>query len=139
MRQLTWNDDLAATVASLRAPAPPPAEVRQAAAAIVDDVRAHGDAAVRAQTARLDRVELTEDYAVPAEEMAARLAALSPELRAALQIAAANIRAYHEREAVAPWRETLAQGQASARRSYRWAPPASTLPAASPTIRRRCS
>ena len=111
MRQLTWNDDLAATVASLRALAPPPAEVRQAAAAIVDDVRAHGDAAVRAQTARLDRVELTEDYAVPAEEMAARLAALSPELRAALETAAANIRAYHEREAVAPWRETLAQGQ----------------------------
>ena len=58
MRLLPWNDDVAATVASLRALAPPPAEVRQAAAAIVDDVRARGDAAVRAQTARLDRVEL---------------------------------------------------------------------------------
>ncbi len=111
MRQLPWNDDVAVTVASLRALAPAPAEVQAAARAIVDDVRARGDAAVRAQTARLDRVELGEDYAVPAAEMAARLAALAPELHVALETAAANIRAYHEREAVAPWRATLAQGQ----------------------------
>jgi histidinol dehydrogenase len=111
MRQLSWNDDVAATVAALRALAPPAAEVQSAAAAIVADVRARGDAAVRAQTARLDRVELPEDYAVPASELGARLEALSPELRGALETAAANIRAYHERESVAPWRETLAQGQ----------------------------
>ena len=111
MRQLSWNDDVAATVAALRALAPPAAEVQTAAAAIVADVRARGDAAVRAQTARLDRVELPEDYAVPAAELGARLEALSPELRGALEMAAANIRAYHQREAVAPWRETLAQGQ----------------------------
>ena len=111
MRQLPWNDDVAATVAELRALAPAPAEVRAAAEAIVADVRAGGDDAVRAHTARLDRVELPDDYAVPVEEMRAALAALSPELREALETAAANIRAYHEREAVAPWRETLAQGQ----------------------------
>ena len=111
MRHLPWNPDVAATVAELRALAPPPAEVQAAAAAIVADVRAGGDGAVRAHTARLDRVDLPEDYAVPADEMRARLAAVSPGLRAALETAAANIRAYHEREAVAPWRETLAQGQ----------------------------
>ena len=111
MRQLPWNDDVAATVAALRALAPAGAEVQTAAAAIVADVRARGDDAVRAQTARLDRVELPEDYVVPAAELRARLEALSPELRGALETAAANIRAYHEREAVAPWRETLAQGQ----------------------------
>jgi histidinol dehydrogenase len=111
MRQLPWNDDVAATVAALRAFAPPAAEVQTAAAAIVADVRARGDDAVRAQTARLDRVELPEDYAVSAAEPGAQLEALSPELRGALETAAANIRAYHEREAVAPWRETLAQGQ----------------------------
>ena len=111
MRQLPWNDDVVATVARLRALAPAPAEVQAAAAAIVADVRARGDAAVREQTARLDRVELAEEYAVPAAEIAAQLEALSPKLRAALEAAAANIRAYHEREAVAPWRETLAQGQ----------------------------
>jgi len=111
MRQLPWNDDVAATVAELRALAPAPAQVRAAAAAIVADVRAGGDEAVRAHTARLDKVDLPEDYAVPAAEMQASLAALSPELRAALETAAANIRAYHENEAVSPWRETLAQGQ----------------------------
>ena len=45
MRQLPWNDDVAATVASLRALAPAPAEVQEAAATIVADVRARGDAA----------------------------------------------------------------------------------------------
>ena len=44
MKHLPWNDDVAATVAQLRALAPPPAEVRAAAAAIVADVRARGDA-----------------------------------------------------------------------------------------------
>ena len=112
MRNLPWNDDLAATVAALRALAPPPAEVQAAAAAIVADVRARGDEAVRAQTARLDRVELAEDYAVPAEEMrGAARGALARSCAPRSRSAAANIRAYHEREAVAPWRETLAQGQ----------------------------
>ena len=111
MRLLPWNDDVAATVAELRALAPAPAEVRAAAEAIVADVRAGGDDAVRAHTARLDRVDLPADYAVPAAEMRAALEALTPELRESLETAAANIRAYHEREAVAPWRETLAQGQ----------------------------
>ncbi len=111
MRRLPWSADVSATVAALRALAPPPAEVRAATAAIIADVRARGDAAVRAQTARLDRVALAEHYAIPADELRARLDALSPGLRAALETAAANIRAYHEREAVAPWRATLAQGQ----------------------------
>ena len=111
MRHLPWNPDVAAVVAELRALAPPATQVQAAAAAIVADVRAAGDDAVRAHTARLDHVELPDDYAVPAREMLARLDALSPALREALETAAANIRAYHEREAVAPWRETLAQGQ----------------------------
>jgi histidinol dehydrogenase len=111
MRELPWNDDVAATVAELRALAPAPAAVEAAAAAIVADVRAAGDEAVRAQTLRLDKVELAEQYAVPADEMRACLDALAPELLGALETAAANIRAYHEREAVAAWRETLPQGQ----------------------------
>jgi histidinol dehydrogenase len=111
MRRLAWNRDVAATVAELRALAPPPAEVQAAAAGIVADVRVRGDDAVREQTARLDRVDLPEEYAVPAAELRARLDGLSPDLRAALETAAANIRTYHEHEAVAPWRETLAQGQ----------------------------
>ncbi len=111
MRQVSWNDDVGATVAALRALAPPPAEVHAAAAAIVADVRARGDDAVRDQTLRLDGVELADEYVVPVAELRARLDALAPALRAALETAVANIRAYHEREAVAPWRATLAQGQ----------------------------
>jgi len=111
MRLMDWDPDVAGVVAELRGLAPPPAEVQAAASAIVADVRAHGDDAVRAQTLRLDRVRLPESYAVPAGVMQACLRALTPELREALETAAANIRAYHEREAVAPWRATLAQGQ----------------------------
>ena len=111
MRRVSWSGGVPAIVAELRGLAPPPAEVQAAVAAIVADVRAGGDDAVRAHTARLDGVDLAQDYGVPPDEMHARLAALSPVLREALETAAANIRAYHEREAVAPWRETLAQGQ----------------------------
>ncbi|HET6475471.1 MAG TPA: histidinol dehydrogenase [Thermoleophilia bacterium] len=111
MRQLPWNDDIATTVAALRELAPAPAAVQAAVGAIVSDVRARGDAAVRELTARLDQVDLPTDYAVPSAEMGERLGALSHELREALEVAAANIRAYHEREPVVPWREALTQGQ----------------------------
>ena len=103
--------DVEAVVAELRGSAPSVAEVREAVTAIIEDVRAWGDDAVRAQTKRLDGIELPDDYRVPPEELRECLAALAPGLREALELAAANIRAYHEREAASSWRETLAQGQ----------------------------
>lgn len=111
MKTLPWSDDIGATVAALRGFAPPAAEVRAAVAAIVEDVRARGDEAVRAHTARLDGVDLPGDYAVPAAEKERSLAELAPALREALDLAAANVREYHRREAPAPWRATLPQGQ----------------------------
>ncbi len=111
MRRLPWNDDVAATVAALRGLAPPPDAVRAVVTTIIADVRERGDAAVRAQTSLLDRVELPPAYGVPPAELDARLGALTPGLRAALEVAAGNVRAYHEREAVASWRETLPEGQ----------------------------
>ncbi len=111
MRRLAWSDDVAVTVAALRAFAPLPAGVRAAVTAIVDDVRARGDDAVREHTQRLDGVALPPGYAVPAAAMRHRLSALAPGLRVALELAAANVRAYHEREAPRAWRETLPQGQ----------------------------
>jgi histidinol dehydrogenase len=111
MRQIAWRDDVAAVVAELRELAPPAAQVRAAVGGILDDVRAQGDAAVRAHTRRLDHVDLPEDYRVPPDELRECLAALAPELRLALGVAADNIRAYHEREAPQPWRQTLPQGQ----------------------------
>lgn len=111
MKRLTLAGDPSQTVAELRAFAPPQAEVRDAVTAIVGDVRARGDEAVRAHTRRLDGVELPPLYTVPGDALRAALEGLPPRLRAALALAAANIRAYHEREAPRPWRERLAQGQ----------------------------
>ncbi len=111
MRLLPWTGDVDAVVAELRGFAPPAAPVSAAVAAIVADVDARGDDAVREATARLDGVELPPSYAVTEAELAAALAALGPALRAALETAAANVRAYHEAEAPAAWRRTLAQGQ----------------------------
>jgi len=111
MKILPWSDDVGTTVAALRALAPSAAEVRAAVTAIVDDVRRRGDAAVRECSARLDGVRLPAGYGVPPAELRARLEALSPALRTALELAAENVRSYHEREAPGPWRETLGQGQ----------------------------
>ncbi len=111
MKVLPWAEDVAATVAALRAFAPPAAEVRAAVTEIVADVRARGDDAVRAHTSRLDGVELAADYAVSAQERRRRLAELAPGLREALELAAGNVREYHRREAPAAWRATLPQGQ----------------------------
>ena len=111
MKHLVLAADPEQTVTELRSFAPPPAEVAAAVTGIVEDVRAQGDAAVRAHTARLDKVDLPEQYGLPAAALEAALAGLRPDLRDALELAAANIRAYHEREAPRPWRERLAQGQ----------------------------
>src|SRR5689334_16918379 len=59
---------------------------------IVADVRARGDAAVRELTARFDGPEL-ESFAVATDGAVERV---SVDLREALTVAAANIRAYHE-------------------------------------------
>jgi len=111
MKTLPWSDDVGTTVAALRALAPPATEVRDAVTAIVDDVRSRGDAAVRDCSARLDGVRLPTDYGVPPAERRACLEALAPAFRTALELAAGNVRSYHEREASGPWRETLGQGQ----------------------------
>jgi histidinol dehydrogenase len=68
--------------------------------AIIDEVRAGGDAALRACTERFDGIAL-DDLRVPAGELDAALAAVPPDLRAALEAAAERIAAYH-RATVAP-------------------------------------
>jgi len=68
--------------------------------AIIDEVRAGGDAALRACTERFDGVAL-DDLRVPADECEAALAAIPSGLRAALEAAAERIEAYH-RATVAP-------------------------------------
>ncbi len=75
----------------------PVAAVRE----IVADVRARGDVALRALTARFDGCTVT-DLRVPPAEVQAALDATGPELRAALEYAAGEITAYHEAQRPAP-------------------------------------
>lgn len=75
------------------------ADVDAAVAAIIADVRARGDAALIEYTARFDRLTLTpETLAFSKEEIDAAIATVPAVEREALELAAARIRAYHERQ-----------------------------------------
>jgi histidinol dehydrogenase len=74
-------------------------DVDQVVANIIADVRARGDDAVLELTAKFDRLTLTEDtLRFSEEEIAAECAKVSVEDRAALEMAADRIRAYHSRQ-----------------------------------------
>lgn len=74
-------------------------DVAAAVRAILDDLRARGAAAVIDATAKFDRLHLTEEtLAVSPAEVEAAVAACDPEDLKALDLAAARIRAYHERQ-----------------------------------------
>lgn len=95
-------------------------DVDQAVAEIIADVRARGDAAVLELTARFDRMDLTAaGMAFSAEEIEAACASVSPEDRAALELAAERIRAYHARQM--PQDEAWVDG-AGAMLGWRWTP-----------------
>jgi histidinol dehydrogenase len=74
-------------------------------ARIIADVRARGDAALLEYTATFDGVKAASLAAleITAGEMRRAFEALPEEERAALQLAAARIRAYHERQTVPSW------------------------------------
>ena len=75
------------------------AGVDDAVAAILADVRARRDAAVAEYTRRFDRREpVAGSYELSRERWDARAAAVAPELRSALELAAQRIRAFHERQ-----------------------------------------
>ncbi|GGB87686.1 histidinol dehydrogenase [Novosphingobium endophyticum] len=71
-------------------------DVARDVADILAAVRERGDAAVADYTRRFDRHDLDESgWRIDAEDCRAAFAALKPELREALELAAARIRAYH--------------------------------------------
>ncbi len=72
------------------------------AAEICMAVAAHGDAAVRDFTTRIDGVELTGSE-VPRAEMEAARERIAPELRQALEHAATRIRDFHQHERYEGW------------------------------------
>ncbi|KPQ08263.1 MAG: histidinol dehydrogenase HisD [Rhodobacteraceae bacterium HLUCCA12] len=95
-------------------------DVDDAVAAIIDDVRRRGDAAVIELTERFDRLRLTPDtLAFGADEIAAECARVSPEDRDALELAAERIRAYHVRQRPQDARWTDPDG---AGLGWRWSP-----------------
>ena len=75
------------------------ADVGAAVADIINAVRARGDAALADYTARFDRLTLTPDrFRLTKGEIAAEAAKASPESVAALELATARIRAFHEKQ-----------------------------------------
>jgi histidinol dehydrogenase len=74
------------------------ASAAEAVRRIIDDVRAEGDAAVRRHTEAFDGAIAYEGLEVPQNELEAALGRIEPELRAALEMAAGRIRAYHEKQ-----------------------------------------
>ena len=86
-------------------------DVDRAVAAIIEAVRARGDAALIEHSRRFDRVDLAaQGIAVGEDEIDAARAACAPQALAALEVAAARIRAYHERQAPQDRRWTDAEG-----------------------------
>jgi histidinol dehydrogenase len=77
-------------------------EVRDSVAATVAAVRDRGDAAVAQLTARFDGWA-GDEWEVPAGERARALADLDPDLRAALERAAEQVRWFHERALPQDW------------------------------------
>jgi len=95
-------------------------DVDDAVATIIADVRARGDAAVIDLTARFDRLELTpETLAFSDAEIDAEIARVLPEDRAALELAADRIRAYHARQVPQDQQWVDAAG---ATLGWRWGP-----------------
>ena len=95
-------------------------DVDAAVAAIIARVRDEGDAAVIALTQQFDRLALTpETLAFSAAEIEAECAKVSHEDRAALELAADRIRAYHARQMPedAQWLEP-----SGAMLGWRWTP-----------------
>jgi len=81
------------------------AAVEETVRAIIEDVRARGDAALVEHTNRLDHRQAAgvAELAVDPARLAAAHAGLAGHTRAALEHAAARIRAYHEREVERSW------------------------------------
>ncbi len=73
------------------------ADVSGTVADIIADVRANGDAALLKYNARFDRAEGVA-LEVTGEELDAAYAAVDPELIRVMELAAENIRAFHERQ-----------------------------------------
>jgi len=97
MNRLEWSQlDAAARAAALTRPVQTvAAQTRQAVAELIGEVRAQGDDALRAITARFDGVQL-QALEVSAAEFDAAEQSVSPALRTSMEQAAERISRFHE-------------------------------------------
>ncbi|HEY9199059.1 MAG TPA: histidinol dehydrogenase, partial [Gammaproteobacteria bacterium] len=79
---------------------------------ILNDVRARGDAAVVEYTNRFDRMRAAgmAELEIPAARLQEALAALRPERRSALELAAQRLRVYADHQKLESWSYTEADG-----------------------------
>jgi histidinol dehydrogenase len=92
-------------------------DVARDVAAIVNEVRLRGDEALAEYTQRFDRHALGEQWRIEPETCRAAFEGLEPVLRAALELAAERIRAYHQGQLPADRDDTDAEG---VRMGARW-------------------
>ena len=119
-READFEVRFAAFLTTKREDAP---DVDAAVAAIIADVRARGDEAVIELTERFDRFVLSpERLAFTAGEIDAECARVPGAERAALELAAERIRAYHERQLP---QDALWHDATGATLGWRWTPVAS--------------
>ncbi|MGH8061322.1 MAG: histidinol dehydrogenase [Pseudoxanthomonas sp.] len=111
MNRLDWSlmDVEARRVALLRPVQQVAAETREAVAALLEQVRERGDAALREITARFDKVVL-EGFEVDEEEFAAAEVTVSGELKAAMREAAQRIETFHRAGIAQPYAVETAPG-----------------------------
>jgi histidinol dehydrogenase len=86
--------------------------VEAVVAEVLADVRVRGDDAVLEYTRRFDRLDVPSlsDLEIPREDLLRALDSLPMARRAALEQAAARIRDFHERQPIASWQYTDAEG-----------------------------
>jgi len=84
-------------------------DIRKAVEAILADIEQRGDAAVREYTKRFDGIDL-DSFLVSPEEINDAVDIVGPDFMAILEEAAANIRAYHERQVEQTWIDTFRPG-----------------------------
>jgi histidinol dehydrogenase len=103
------GDDPAAAADRVHALAPGAESVAEAVREIVEDVREHGDVALRRYVERLDRVD--GDLRASRDELDAALGRLDPAVRDGLEVGIANVRAVAEADLGRDVDVALPQGQ----------------------------
>ena len=109
MRTIQLTGDERLSRADLERSGALPRSIMDAAEAIVDDVRARGDEAVREYCLRFDG-SCPNSFRVPDEVVQGALDMVDPEFLQALRLAADQIRSFHEREREQSWFTTRPDG-----------------------------